>query len=86
MEEIFKTGADGLILREQRTRQQTEKILAMGLPTIFSPYTEPFPDLPNIVTDDAAIGKMAAEYLLRAEQIKGPAFMGERSGCHHGLA
>jgi LacI family transcriptional regulator len=57
-------GADGLILREQRTRQQTEKILAMGLPTVVSPYTEPFPDLPNIVTDDAAIGRMAAEYLL----------------------
>ncbi|MCJ7777296.1 MAG: DNA-binding transcriptional regulator [Sedimentisphaerales bacterium] len=64
LEKIFKMEADGLILREQRTRQQTEKFLAMGLPTVVSPYTEPFPGLPNIVTDDAAIGKMAAEYLL----------------------
>ncbi len=64
LEKIFRMEADGLILREQRTRQQTEKFLAMGLPTVVSPYTEPFPGLPNIVTDDEAIGKMAAEYLL----------------------
>jgi LacI family transcriptional regulator len=64
LEKILKMDADGIILREQRTRQQTEKILAMGLPTVVSPYTEPFWDLPNIVTDDAAIGRMAAEYLL----------------------
>ena len=53
LEEIFKMKADGLILREQRTRQQTDKILNIGLPTFVSPYTEPFPDFPNIVTDDA---------------------------------
>jgi len=64
LEKIFSTGADGLILREQHTRQQTEKVLAMGIPTVVSPYTEPFSDFPNIVTDDAAIGRMAAEYLL----------------------
>lgn len=64
LEKILEMGADGLILREQVTRQQTEKFLALGLPTIVSPYTEPFSDFPNIVTDDAAIGRMAAEYLL----------------------
>jgi LacI family transcriptional regulator len=64
LEKIFKMDTDGLILREQRTRQQTEKILALGIPTVVSPYTEPFPDFPNIVTDDVAIGKMAAEYFL----------------------
>jgi LacI family transcriptional regulator len=64
LEETLKMGVDGLILREQRTRQQTEKILAMDLPTVVSPYTEPFPNLPNIVTDDTAIGIMAAEHLL----------------------
>ncbi|OHB57636.1 MAG: hypothetical protein A2173_10450 [Planctomycetes bacterium RBG_13_44_8b] len=64
LDKILKMGADGLILREQRTRQQTMRILEMGLPTVVSPYTEPFPNFPNIVTDDAAIGRMAAEYLL----------------------
>jgi LacI family transcriptional regulator len=64
LEKIIRMGADGLILREQATRQQTEKFLALGLPTIVSPYTEPFLDFPNIVTDDVAIGRMAAEYLL----------------------
>jgi len=53
--------ADGIIMREQK---KTKEILAMSLPTIVSPYTEQFPGLPNIIPDDAAIGKMAAEHLL----------------------
>jgi len=53
-----------MILREQRERGATERLLALGLPTIVSAYTEPLPDLINIVTDDEAIGRMAAEYLL----------------------
>ncbi len=61
---ILKVGADGLVLREQRTREQTERILSVNIPTVVSPYTEPFPGYPNIITDDEAIGKMAAEYLL----------------------
>ncbi len=61
---LLKPDADGVILREQRDQKQTDKILAMGLPAIVSPYREVFPGLPNIVTDDAAIGTMAAEYLL----------------------
>ncbi len=53
--------ADGIIMREQK---KTKEILAMSLPTIISPYTEQFPGSPNIIPDDAAIGKMAAEHLL----------------------
>ena len=61
---LLNLDADGMILREQSKREQTEEILAMGLPTVVSPYTEPFPGLPNILTDDAAIGRMGAEYFL----------------------
>jgi LacI family transcriptional regulator len=64
LDRLLKLDADGIILREQRKRKQTEEILAMGLPTVVSPYTEPFPGLPNILTDDAAIGRMAAEYFM----------------------
>lgn len=53
--------ADGIIMREQK---KTKEILAMGLPTVVSPYREEFPGLPNIIPDDVAIGKMAAEHLL----------------------
>ena len=45
-------------------REEIEEVLATGLPVIVSPYTEPFPGVPNIVSDDQAIGRMAAEYLL----------------------
>ncbi len=64
LERLLKSGADGIILREQREQEQTDKILGMGLPAVVSPYRELFRGLPNIVTDDAEIGKMAAEYLL----------------------
>jgi len=57
-------GAHGMVLREQGQREQMLKLLALGLPTIVSPYTEPFAGPPNILTDDAAIGQMAATYLL----------------------
>ncbi len=63
-DDVRRLGADGLILREQRTAGLTENILATGLPAVVSPYTEPFEGVPNIVTDDIAIGRMAAEYLL----------------------
>ena len=64
LERCLKLGIDGVILREQRQPEQTDRILATGLPAIVSPYRELFPGLPNIVTDDAAIGTMAADYLL----------------------
>jgi LacI family transcriptional regulator len=62
---LLKLNLDGIILREQRDQELTESILALGLPVIVSPYRELFPGLHNIVSDDVAIGAMAAEYLLR---------------------
>ena len=64
LDQLLKLGINGVILREQREQEQTDRILAEGLPTIVSPYRELFEGLPNIVTDDTAIGAMAAEYLL----------------------
>jgi LacI family transcriptional regulator len=61
----LRLDVDGIILREQRDPELTENILALGLPVVVAPYREIFPDVHNIVTDDVAIGKMAAEYLLR---------------------
>jgi LacI family transcriptional regulator len=58
---LKKLDADGIIMREQK---KTEEILAMGLPTIVSPYSRQFSGLPNIIPDDSAIAKMAAEHLL----------------------
>jgi LacI family transcriptional regulator len=57
-------GAHGMVLREQGQREQMLRLLSLELPTIVSPYTEPFAGPPNILTDDAAIGQMAATYLL----------------------
>ncbi|MBN1363158.1 MAG: DNA-binding transcriptional regulator [Sedimentisphaerales bacterium] len=65
VEQLLKLGADGAILREQTRREQIEAILATGLPVIVAPYTEPFDGVPNIISDDRAIGRMAADYLLR---------------------
>ncbi|OHB65779.1 MAG: hypothetical protein A2Y77_18220 [Planctomycetes bacterium RBG_13_62_9] len=56
--------AHGMVLREQADREETLRLLSIRLPTIISPYTEPFAGLPNILTDDAAIANMAAAYLL----------------------
>jgi len=64
IEHVRELNVDGLVLREQNTRAHTEEILKMGIPAVVSPYTEPFEGVPNIVTDDAAIGRMAAEHLL----------------------
>lgn len=64
LKQLQNLDIDGIILREQREPELTKKILDMGLPVVVSPYRELFPDLPNIVTDDDAIGKTAAEYLL----------------------
>lgn len=58
---LKKLDADSIIMREQK---ETEKILAMGLPTIISPYSRRFSGLPNIIPDDIAIARMAAEHLL----------------------
>ena len=58
---LRKLDANGIIMREQK---KTREIINIGLPTIISPYKKQFPGLPNIIPDDGAIGKMAAEHLL----------------------
>jgi len=65
LKQLLKLDIDGIILREQREQEVTDSLLALGLPVVVSPYRERFPGLHNIVSDDAAIGTMAAEYLLR---------------------
>jgi LacI family transcriptional regulator len=65
LKQLLKLDIDGIILREQREHEVTDSLLALGLPVVVSPYREQFDGLHNIVSDDAAIGTMAAEYLLR---------------------
>jgi LacI family transcriptional regulator len=65
IEPLLKLGVEGAILREQTRRDQIDEILATGIPVIVAPYTAPFPGVPNIISDDRAIGRMAADYLLR---------------------
>ena len=65
LKRLLKLNINGIILREQIEQELNETILAMGLPVVVSPYRELFPDLPNIVTDDDNIGRIAAEYLIR---------------------
>lgn len=59
--QIRKLNVDGIIVREQDI---TKQLLTLNIPTIVSPYRKPFEGLPNIVTNDLAIGKMAAQHLL----------------------
>jgi LacI family transcriptional regulator len=64
LEHLLNLDIDGIILREQQEPDLTEKVLAKGIPVVVSPYRERFPNLPNIVTDDEEIAKMAADYFL----------------------
>ena len=52
-------GVDGIIIREPR---EDDEILSLGLPTITSPGR--IKGLPAVITDSAAIAKIAAEHLL----------------------
>jgi LacI family transcriptional regulator len=54
--------ADGIILRDLG---QVEEVVASGIPAVVVGHSrEEFPGLVNVVTDSAAIGRMAAEHLL----------------------
>lgn len=63
-DKVRQMGVDGLIVREQRSRQLTQKLLSMDIPAVVSPYTEPFEGAVNILTDDEAVGKTAAEHFI----------------------
>ncbi|MBN2377701.1 MAG: XylR family transcriptional regulator [Sedimentisphaerales bacterium] len=59
---LKKWDADGIVMREPK---ESREILALGLPTIMSPFTtEQFPEIPKFLVDCDAVGRMAAEHLL----------------------
>ena len=55
-------GVDGIIMRDT---EKTQPIISMGLPTIVTDLRGEFSGSPIIKTNDLAIGKIAAEYLLK---------------------
>jgi len=59
--QILQWGAQGLVLREGT---DVQKLLSLPIPTVVAPFTQPFPHHTNILTDDLAIGRMGAQYLL----------------------
>lgn len=59
---LKKLKPDGIFMREP---PEFDRIVNMGVPIVCSPYTrETIPGVANIVTDQEAIGRMAAEHLL----------------------
>jgi LacI family transcriptional regulator len=64
-ERFLRLDLDGALVREQTRREWTEQLISRGLPVVVAPYSEPFAGIPNILTDDRAIGILAAEHLLR---------------------
>ncbi len=52
---------DGIIMREQ---DNTEDILALGVPTIIVSFREETIDIPRVDVDCAGLGRMAAEHFL----------------------
>ncbi|MDI6448871.1 AraC family transcriptional regulator [Anaerobaca lacustris] len=65
LERFLRLDLDGAIVREQSRREWTDRLLSGGLPVVVAPYSEPFAGIPNILTDDRAIGTLAADHLLR---------------------
>lgn len=56
---------DGVIMREP---ERIEEIVQAGVPAVCAPYTRwVIPDLVNVVTDNAAVGRMGAQHLLACE-------------------
>jgi LacI family transcriptional regulator len=54
-------NADGIIMRENRMMKD---ILTLGLPTVVFPYSSQEIENTTVITDDEAIGKQGAAYLL----------------------
>jgi LacI family transcriptional regulator len=59
--DLRKWKADGIIMRE---KDEFIEALSLGLPTIIAPYRNTFKKHSNIITNDNAVGIMAAEHLL----------------------
>ncbi|MBK1875916.1 AraC family transcriptional regulator [Pelagicoccus mobilis] len=53
---------DAMIIRES-TPHYYDEILTRRIPIIYSPTTEPRPDVSNIIVDDEAVGALAAQHL-----------------------
>jgi len=61
---IRESKVDGIIMIE---RDDMEQLLLLGIPIMVSPYTRRrIPGAINLVTDHAAVGRMAAEYMIRS--------------------
>jgi LacI family transcriptional regulator len=62
LEQLRQWGANGIIVREQKL---VNDIIKMNLPTIVLPFAKKeFPRLPNVIIDNKAITKLAAEHFL----------------------
>jgi LacI family transcriptional regulator len=59
--ELRNWKADGIIMRE---KDEFIEALSLRLPTIIAPYRNTFDKYSNIITNDSAVGIMAAEHLL----------------------
>jgi len=59
---IQRWQPDGIIIRESRPHRY-DKIIQTKLPAIYSPTTECSDRLANIVVDDLAVGRIAADHL-----------------------
>jgi LacI family transcriptional regulator len=64
MPDLGDQKADGIIAHIAYTRNGSQ-FIPNGIPAIVSPYSiRQFPNFRNLVTDNVALGKMAAEYFL----------------------
>ena len=65
LEEAIRDFApNGIIIREQSCTGDNEKLLKLGIPTVFIPYLSTPLETRLIQTDNDAISQMAADYLL----------------------
>jgi len=61
LDELRRWKADGIIMRE---KDEYMEVLSLDLPLIIAPYRNTFKKYSNIMTNNNAIGIMAAEHLL----------------------
>ena len=60
IEDLKRWEPDGAIVREG---PGAEHALALGIPLVYAPSTQPLEDVPNLLVDDAAVGRTAADHL-----------------------